>query len=57
MRSFPYTIVQKIKTHFTFKYFFLIRAVREIMWKNMVEPEKQIMAMQYGAKKWNLLIG
>jgi hypothetical protein len=43
-------VVEKIKTHFVFnnpptEY----RAVYEIMWKNMVEPDKPQMTMKYGS--------
>jgi hypothetical protein len=33
-------ILDKIKTHFMFKLFFLNRAVYEIMWKNIVGPDR-----------------
>jgi hypothetical protein len=52
MRSVPYTVVEKIKTHFIFKFFFFEnRADCDIMWKNTIESEKPLTAMQYGAKK------
>ena len=35
---FQIKIVEKIKTHFTFNFFFENSAVYEIMWKNMVQP-------------------
>jgi hypothetical protein len=44
-------IVEKIKTHFlpTNFFFFENRAVYEIMWKNVVEPERAHMTVGYGA--------
>jgi hypothetical protein len=36
--------------HILFSNTFFKCAVRETTWKNAIEPEKQLMAMQYGAK-------
>jgi len=35
-------VVQKIKTHFIFSNFFCFenRAIYEIMWKNMIQPDR-----------------
>jgi len=46
---FQTKIAQKIKTHFfVFNYFFFFenRAVYEIMWKNIVQPDKQQMTIR-----------
>ena len=43
-------VVQKIKTHFVFNNFpSENRAVYEIMWENVVEPDRPQMAEQHGA--------
>ena len=44
-------VVEKIKTHILCSITFLLqnRAVYEVMWKNMVEPEKLKIISQYGA--------
>jgi hypothetical protein len=44
---FQTKVVEKIKTHILFATIFFfsgIRAVYEIMWKNMVQPDKPLMA-------------
>ena len=33
-------VVEKIKTHILFKKSFFNRAIYEVMWKNMVEPDR-----------------
>jgi hypothetical protein len=41
MRNLSYKVVEKIKTHLTFKNFSSEnRSVYEIMWKNMVELDR-----------------
>jgi hypothetical protein len=46
MRNVSDKVVQKIKTHFMFNNFFSEnRAVYEIMWKNMVEPNRPKMTI------------
>jgi hypothetical protein len=44
-------VVEKIKTHILFSTVFFSenRAVYEIMWKNMVEPDRPQMTILYGA--------
>ena len=49
MRNLPKQIVEKIKTYFVFNNFFPEnRAVYEVMWKNMVQPDRSQMTVQYG---------
>jgi hypothetical protein len=46
MRNISDEVLEKNKTHFVFNnFFFLNRAVDEIMWENIVEPGRP----QYGA--------
>jgi hypothetical protein len=43
---FQAKVLEKIKTHFMFNNFFPEnRAVYEIMWKNMVQPDRPQMAV------------
>jgi hypothetical protein len=43
---FQSKVVEKIKTHFKFNNFFSEnRAVYEIMWENMVQPDRPQMAI------------
>jgi hypothetical protein len=44
---FQTKVVEK-KTHFMFNYFFGGRGVNELMWKNMVQPDRPQMTIQYG---------
>jgi hypothetical protein len=37
---FQTKFVEKIKTHFVFNFFFLNRAYYEIIWKNIVQPDR-----------------
>jgi len=46
MRNVSDRFVEKIKTHFMFSKFFEIRAVYEIMWKNMVLPDRPQMTIR-----------
>jgi hypothetical protein len=48
---FHIKIAEKIKTHFISSnvFFFEKRAVYEIMWKNMVEPDRPQATIWYGA--------
>jgi hypothetical protein len=41
--------VDKIKTHFMLIFFFENHAVYEIMWKNMVQPDRPWITVQYSA--------
>jgi hypothetical protein len=44
------TVVEKISTRFIFNNFFpKNRAAYEIIWKNMVQPERPQMTVEYGA--------
>jgi hypothetical protein len=45
---FEMKVADKIKTRFIFSFFFENRAVYEIMWKNVVEPDSLQMTI-YGA--------
>ena len=47
MRNVSDKVVEKIKTHFMLNniFFFLNRAVYEIMWKNMVQPDRPQMTI------------
>jgi hypothetical protein len=40
---------QKIKKHILFSIFFLNLVFYEMMWKNMVQPDRPQMAMLHGA--------
>jgi hypothetical protein len=48
---FQTKVVDKIKTHIlcSITFFSENRAVCEIMWKNMVEPDRSQVAIEYGA--------
>jgi hypothetical protein len=47
MRSVSGIVVEKIKTHFIFSITFSeIRAVYEIVWKNMVQPDRPQMTIK-----------
>jgi len=47
MRMFQTKVVEKIKTHFVpITFFFENRAVYEIMWKNIVQPDGPQMTIQ-----------
>jgi len=47
---FQRKVVEKNQnTHFVFSNFYQNRAVYEIMWKNLVKPERSEMEIQYGA--------
>jgi hypothetical protein len=50
---FQKKVVEKIKTRILCSVTFPLenRAVYEIMWKNMVQPERPQMTIQYGAEK------
>jgi hypothetical protein len=41
--------VEKFKAHILFSITVFPRAVYDIMWKNMVEPDETQMTIQYGA--------
>jgi hypothetical protein len=42
--------VEKIRTHFIYNNFLSVnRAVHELMWKNVVGPDRPQMTIQYGA--------
>ena len=45
MRNISKKIVEKVAKHFVFNNVFENRADREIMWKNMVEPERPQMTI------------
>jgi hypothetical protein len=48
MKNFSAKVVEKINTHFTFNNFFFVfenRAVYEIMWKSIVQPDRPQMAI------------
>jgi hypothetical protein len=46
LEMFHINVLEKIKKHFTFNIFFPEnRAVYEIMWKNMVEPDRPQMTI------------
>jgi hypothetical protein len=44
-------VVEKIETHFKFNCFFFCQtlAVYDIMWKNVVQPDRPLTTIQYGA--------
>jgi hypothetical protein len=43
---FEIKVVEKTKTHFVFNnFFFENRVVHDMMWKNMVEPDRSHMAI------------
>jgi len=48
MRMFQIKLVEKIKTHFVFSKFFFFenRAVYEIIWQNIVQPDRPQMTIQ-----------
>jgi len=47
MKLLQTNVVQKIKTHFIFKHFSESRAVYEITWKNMLQPDRPQMTIHY----------
>jgi len=46
-------VAEKIKTHFIFKTIFRKPAFYEMVWKNVVEPNRPQIAMLYGACAWS----
>jgi hypothetical protein len=49
MRNVSDKFAQKIKTYLrSVNFFFENRAVCEVMWKNMVQPDRPRMTVQYG---------
>ena len=44
---FQTKVVKKIKTNFVYNFFFLNRAVCEIMWKNIVELDSSYMTIRH----------